>query len=218
MAETVRTRNPQGTKRAVLDAAERLFAERGFSGTSMRDIAEASGVSQPLIQHHFGHKDQLYAAVLKRAVDGYVARLPEEARGTDRPVDLRTEVASLFAFARENTPTLRMVQWARLEGRHDLISGADCPRHEMIERIRVAQERGLVRRDIDAPALAVMIEGLVFFWVENRALNAHLLEDAPDDDSYLEQAVALLERGSASKPTRGAIRAAGKAARSSNRP
>lgn len=202
MTETVRTRNPEGTKRAVLDAAERLFAERGFAGTSMRDIADASGVSQPLIQHHFGHKEQLYAAALRRAVDAFVTRLPEAARGTDRPVDLHTEVTTMFAFARENALTLRMVQWARLEGRHDLIAGAGCHRHELIERIRVAQQRGLVRQDIDAPTLAVMIESLVFFWVENRALNADLMESPPDDETYLARAVALLKRGLAPTPSR----------------
>lgn len=201
MTETVRTRNPEGTKRAVLDAAERLFAARGFEGTSMRDIADASGVSQPLIQHHFGHKDQLYAAVLRRAIDGFVASLPEAARGTDRPVDLRTEIATLFAFARDNSLALRMFQWARLEGRHDLIAGAGCHRHTLIERIRVAQRRGLVRDDIEAAGLAMMLEGLVFFWVENRALKSEVLENLPDDDAYMEHAAAVLERGFA--PTEG---------------
>lgn len=218
MAEAARTRNPEGTRRAVLDAAERLFAERGFSGTSMRDVAEASGVSQPLIQHHFGHKEELYAAALRRAVDGFVARLPEAARGTDRPVDLRAEVATLLAFARENTLTLRMVQWARLEGRHDLIAGVKCHRGEMIARIRLAQELGLVRRDIDAPALAVMLEGLVFFWAENRALHADWVDMPPDDEAYLSQAVAVLERGFAPAPEpvplpAPARRGAGRAAR-----
>lgn len=195
MIETPRTRNPEGTKLAVLDAAERLFAARGFAGTSMRDIADASGISQPLIQHHFGHKDHLYAAVLKRAIDGYVARLPESARYTDRPIDLETEVSSLFAFARENESTLRMVQWARLEGRDDLVAGAGCHREDRIGRIRLAQELGLVRDDIDAASLAVMLESLVFFWVENRALNSETIEDLTDDESYQNQAVAMLGRG-----------------------
>src|SRR4051794_26609488 len=88
--ETNRVRNPEGTKRAVIDAARRLFAERGFAGTSMRDIANDSGVSQPLIQHHFGSKDQLYSAVIHRSIQDFVGRFPEDDWATDRPIDLRT--------------------------------------------------------------------------------------------------------------------------------
>ena len=196
--ETVRTRNPERTRCAALDAAERLFAERGFAGTSMREIAEASGISQPLIQHHFGHKEDLYAAALSRAVEAYIARFPEAALVTDQPIDLPGEMKRLFMFTRESTLALRMVEWARLEGRYDLVSRAGCLRGAMIGRIARAQQLGLVRDDIDAASLAVMLEALVFHWVENRALNAELFPDGSDDDAYLGKAVALFERGSAS--------------------
>ncbi len=82
--EPVRSRDPEGTKRLVLDSAERLFSERGFAGTSIRDVALASGVSHPLIQHHFSTKEGLYRAVIRRCGEEYSARFPEAARG-DRP-------------------------------------------------------------------------------------------------------------------------------------
>src|SRR3954470_16733839 len=114
--EPTRVRDPAGTKRAVLDAAERLFAERGFAGTSLRDIATASGVSHPLIQHHFVTKEGLYVAVLSRCSEEYVERFPDLIGVTDQPVDLRTEMTRLFVFLRENGPILRIIGWARLEG------------------------------------------------------------------------------------------------------
>jgi len=43
----------------VFQAAERIFAKQGFAGTSMRNISRASGVSQPLIHHHFKTKRAL---------------------------------------------------------------------------------------------------------------------------------------------------------------
>src|SRR4051812_33358197 len=99
-AESIRVRNPEGTRRSVLDAAERLFAERGFAGTSMRDITRASGVSQPLIHHHFGSKESLYTAVRRRVCEEYTTRYPEATRVTDQPVDVRSELERLFEFLR----------------------------------------------------------------------------------------------------------------------
>lgn len=50
----------------ILDAAERLFARRGFYGVSIRDITAAAGVDVALASYHFGRKLELFAAVLER--------------------------------------------------------------------------------------------------------------------------------------------------------
>jgi AcrR family transcriptional regulator len=54
------------TKERILDAAERLFAKRGFHGVSIRDITTAAGVDVAMSNYHFGPKQQLLAAVLTR--------------------------------------------------------------------------------------------------------------------------------------------------------
>jgi AcrR family transcriptional regulator len=54
------------TKEKIMDAAEQLFARRGFHGTSVRDITGAAGVDLALVNYHFGSKKQLLAAVLER--------------------------------------------------------------------------------------------------------------------------------------------------------
>jgi AcrR family transcriptional regulator len=56
------------TKQALLDAAEGLFAERGFAGTSMRDIAARAGANLAAANYHFGGKRGLMKAVLERRV------------------------------------------------------------------------------------------------------------------------------------------------------
>ena len=193
-AGPTRVRDPEGTKRAVLVAAERLFAERGFAGTSLRDIATASGVSHPLIQHHFGTKENLYGAVLRLYCEDYAARFPDLGF-SDQPVDLRRELGQIFLFLRENEPLLRIIGWARLEGRQELLSGGEDLERAMIRRIAVGQRLGHVRGDIDAATLSVMMQGLLFYWVENRSHLAQRFEEKPDDDAYLEKVVALLERG-----------------------
>lgn len=57
------------TATRILDAAEALFAERGYAGTSLRDVAGAVNLRIPSLYNHFESKELLYAAVLDRVVD-----------------------------------------------------------------------------------------------------------------------------------------------------
>ena len=196
----VRSRDPEGTKRLVLDSAERLFAERGFAGTSIRDVAQASGISHPLIQHHFATKEGLYRAVLRRCGDEYTAQYPE-ATNPDQPVDLRAEMTRLFGFVLERSRLIRMVSWARLEGRDDLFAEPSKTREAMIRRIEAGQQAGTIRLDIDAPTLGMMLDALLFYYLENREAAAVKWGHARDDAAYLEKAILLLERGTAANPS-----------------
>src|SRR5215467_816607 len=54
------------TRDRVLQVAQQLFAERGYRGTSLRDIAKRIGIKAPSLLHHFPSKQQLYVAVLDR--------------------------------------------------------------------------------------------------------------------------------------------------------
>jgi TetR/AcrR family transcriptional regulator len=64
------------TRERVLQVAQTLFAERGYRGTSLRDIARRIGIKAPSLLHHFPSKQQLYVAVLDRIFQGM-----EEAAG-----------------------------------------------------------------------------------------------------------------------------------------
>jgi AcrR family transcriptional regulator len=59
---------PVVTRDRILDVAEALFAERGFAGTSMRDLASAAGLTPASFYNHFEGKEALYAAVLQRGI------------------------------------------------------------------------------------------------------------------------------------------------------
>lgn len=56
------------TENRILDAAELQFAQKGFTATSLRDIADAAGIQQPSLYKHFESKDALYRHVLQRAL------------------------------------------------------------------------------------------------------------------------------------------------------
>ncbi len=69
------------TKTRILDAAEALFAQRGFDGVSLRDIAQRAGVQLALSHYHFGAKEDLFRAVVDR-------RAAEHVRGLSEALDL----------------------------------------------------------------------------------------------------------------------------------
>jgi AcrR family transcriptional regulator len=77
----VRSREPSSTRDQILDAAERCFAERGFAGVSMREIAAQAGLrNQASLYHHFRDKRALYEAVLMRGITPIIALVAESSK------------------------------------------------------------------------------------------------------------------------------------------
>ena len=63
------------TRTKILRAAARFFAQKGFSGTSVRDIVSAAGENVSAINYHFGSKQKLYQATLEYLLDSFRQRL-----------------------------------------------------------------------------------------------------------------------------------------------
>ena len=72
---------PPDTRTQILDAAERLFAERGFRGTSVRAITDLAGANLAAVGYHFGSKAELMAAVARRVIEPINAA---QSAGLDR--------------------------------------------------------------------------------------------------------------------------------------
>jgi AcrR family transcriptional regulator len=79
------------TREALLDAAEELFATFGVEGTSIRSINAAAGFAPTAVHRHFGSKDRLLEAVVRRRGDATAARQRELLDAL--PVDERTPMA-----------------------------------------------------------------------------------------------------------------------------
>ena len=62
------------TKTQILDATERLIAEKAFAGTTLRNIASAAGVNLAAVHYHFGSKEDLFRAAVQRIAKPVVAR------------------------------------------------------------------------------------------------------------------------------------------------
>lgn len=92
------------TAQSILDAAEKCFAENGYEKTNLREIASEVGIQEPGLYRHFSNKDEIYKAVLERALsplsDLLDARI-EKMMDSDSPeqdlADLPVKVFELFA-------------------------------------------------------------------------------------------------------------------------
>jgi AcrR family transcriptional regulator len=97
-----RSRNPTRTREAILDAAESLFAERGYNATSLQAVGAAAGLSRGTPGYFFGSKEGLYRAVFDRAFEKVDETLTDAyERAAEQPDALgamRTVVSAYMSF------------------------------------------------------------------------------------------------------------------------
>lgn len=112
------------TKARILDAAEALFVEHGFEATSLRAITTAAEANLAAVNYHFGSKEELFEAVLRRRLDPMnlrrVALLEAQQRASgDAPVPCERILAAMFIPALElaRDPARGGTHFLRLLGR-----------------------------------------------------------------------------------------------------
>ena len=81
--QTQPTRRGEQTADRILDAAEALFAEHGYAGTTLRDVAARVGIRNPSLYNHFDGKEALYRAVLERGIGPALDGLEQHAEGQE---------------------------------------------------------------------------------------------------------------------------------------
>src|SRR5580658_1642295 len=81
-------------RNAILDAAEAVFAERGFHGARIQDIAERARIAVGTVYNHFEQKDDVLSALLEERTEGLLAQV--RAREGD-PADFRARLHARMA-------------------------------------------------------------------------------------------------------------------------
>lgn len=188
-----RKHDPEASRASILDAAERLFLERGFAGASMSEIAKGSGVTKSLIHHHFGSKEALWREVKRRRYAGYHAQQTALFAHTGpSPALMRESMRVYFRFLRDDPDTMRLMSWVQLEGDRELNEMVQELRDKGIEHIGAAQQAGVLRSDVPAPFILMTLIGMARAWFSDPE---NLEASGAAADAFLDSAWALFSSG-----------------------
>lgn len=159
MAQTV-PRDSAATRRRLLQAARKEFTARGIAGARVDRIAVAANANKAQIYHYFGDKDGLFDAVLESSSEEAIGSVPIDAD------DLPGYAVRLFDYHFDHPDLLRLVTWARLEGRTTPPTQAQRANsyRRRADAIKNAQQQGKVSTAFSAPQILDMIESLAVGW------------------------------------------------------
>lgn len=170
--KTKRERNPEETRRRILDAAETEFARKGYDGTRLRDVALSVGVHHALLHHYFKDKEGLFRAVVERAIEGVSSKAFELLRtsGDIRALTV-SFVETLVGFLADNQRLALILHFASLDEGSPAFTICEEIGFLLVRplldatgaAIKAGQEAGVLRDDMDAQAIVIAGLGTVAF-------------------------------------------------------
>jgi AcrR family transcriptional regulator len=130
----------------LLDIAEELFIARGFAATSIEDIARAAGVTRPIVYGHFGDKEGVYLACVRRARSAFQQALVEKVGAGGEPLDLLRRGCEVLIGWLERDPA----KWKLLFASGALQPGDYASELEQLRFETIGQIAALLRASMPA--------------------------------------------------------------------
>ncbi|MET9066576.1 TetR family transcriptional regulator [Streptosporangium sandarakinum] len=109
MNEPRRRMSGKERREQLIQISRALFAEKGFDGTSVEEIAATAGVSKPVVYEHFGGKEGVYAVVVDREMDKLLGMVTEALAASHALVKLERAALALLAYVEENSEGFRIL-------------------------------------------------------------------------------------------------------------
>ncbi|RPA61148.1 TetR/AcrR family transcriptional regulator [Gordonia oryzae] len=176
MTETApRRRDSERTKADIVKVATKEFADKGFAGARVDEIAAKTHTTKRMIYYYYGDKDGLYQAVLEASY-GRIRRLEQKVTHiADDPVAALRHVAEItFDHHDRNPDFIRIVAGENILRASHLKHAAGVgrlgnPALDVLSRIlESGREKGVFRTDVDALDVHLAISSFCFFRVANR--------------------------------------------------
>jgi len=165
---------------AILDAAVKLFSEKGYDAVSMRGVAQEAGVSKANIYHHFNSKEALYRAIVCSSASELSGLVSELAEGTG-PFDAR-----ILDFAKQHLGHLEGNALSSRVIMREAFSGNDHHSKMLVDEVfgeiftrmvsifEAGQRAGVLRAELDPGLCATLLIGADVFFFQARGILKHL--------------------------------------------
>jgi TetR/AcrR family transcriptional regulator len=162
-----RERDAQRSRRQILDAAEQLFAQRGFAATSFTEICRAAHVSAGLPSYLFGDKQKLYRAVVERGAAHLRSSVTLALRSVPRDAALErvlnSFVGAYLKYLAANRNIVRLLQFEMLGTTQQAASGVGGELFEEGLKILKAAFQRVGIRGVEARHMLLSIVALCFY-------------------------------------------------------
>jgi AcrR family transcriptional regulator len=147
-------------RKEVTREAARLFAEKGYHGAALSDIAEALGVKTPSLYAHVESKQDLLYQIMREGADAFHAALdalPERAPVTER-IQLALRAHLRVVSEQLDVATVFVREWRYLEGprREEILAERRQYEQRFRDLFREGREAGELRTDLDDGAAALL--------------------------------------------------------------
>jgi len=194
-------RDPDRTRRRILDAALKEFSARGFAGARVGAIARCAKVNKRMLYHYFTDKEGLFRAVLRHKIGERKSRVEAQSPPND-------PVSSLPLWFMQNCQDagwVRLLAWESLQTTHDAVLDEKERRRiarKAIVRIQQGQKAGQLRDDVDAVHFQLAKVSLAMFPMALPQLARIIIGRSPHDPRFQREYGRFLETISAAfRPT-----------------
>jgi AcrR family transcriptional regulator len=174
---------PEARRRLIVEAAGRLFGERGYDGTRLDAVAAAAGVTKPVLYRHFADKTALYLALLERHradLGSFAAAVPPEGTLEER---LRAVLAVWLDYVEAHDYAWRML--FRDTGGGERVQAHRVEVHARARAVLAGMIRALARdripeRELEplAELLRMGMASVVLWWIETPGVEREAVLDA----------------------------------------